>query len=155
MSHELFLPFLRIHIHGTDFVELEALSVLTDAGLLKEDGARGFLFDLRADDGNQDQGEDTADETANDIKQSFDDHLQWAGIVSSHGQDIISANLFHEALATGAGNRKADMNRDRHFAALFNQLGYAGLFVVFFCFLGTVGIFDIFSNGFIGSGLQI
>ena len=150
-------------MHGADLVELEPFSVQADSCLFKEDRSGGFLFDLRPDDRDNDQGKEAADEAAKDIHQALQGQLERGSVVRGGGQDIVAADLLNKALAAHAGNRQADMNRQRHFTALLDELSNTDFFVLsfrlflLFCFLFlcAVSIVDEVFHRFIAAGLQI
>ena len=158
LGHEVLLPFLRVHVHGADLVALEALAVEPDSCLLEEDGTGTLLFDFRPDDRDDQQSQDAAGQTAQDVKDPLDDQLPGAGVIGGHGQDVVSADLLNEALAAGAGDGEADMDRDSHFPALFHQPAHAGLASGLFHFvrdLAAVCIVNEILHGFIGGHLQV
>lgn len=158
LRHEVFLPLLRVHVHGTNLVALKALAVEPDSCLLEEDGAGAFLFDFRPDDGDDQQSQNAAGQTAQDVKDPLNDQLPGAGIVGGHGKDVVAAHLLDKALAAGAGNGEADMNRDGHFPALLHQPAHTGLASGLFHFvrdLAAVCIVNEIFHGFIGGHLQV
>lgn len=104
LFHQLFLALFGVHVHGTDLVHLEALAVLADALLGKEDGAGRLVPDDGADDGDDQEGGQTADQTGKDIEEALDDELKRGGIVDGCREDRGPPDLFGEALDAAAAH---------------------------------------------------
>ena len=123
LRQKLFLALVRVHVHGADFIELEALAVLADALLLVDDGAGGLAFDDGTDDEHDEQGDEAAEDSAEDVHDALDEELQRGGIVGGIGDDVETVHLLHDGLFAQAAERDADMNRQGHEAALFQEFG--------------------------------
>lgn len=128
LLHELLLALLRIHVHGADLEDLELLAVLADPGLLEEDRAGALFFDDRAHNDDDQNGQNTAHDTAQDIQHALQQQLQGGRVVDGSGQDRSAAHLLHELLdAVTAHGRDVVMDRDRHCVAVVHQLHDAGI----------------------------
>ncbi len=159
---EFLFAVLGVHVHGAEFVDRETLAVLADAGLPEEDRAGALLFDHQADDGDQEKGDKAADQAAEEVNEALEDQLDRAGAVGRHGQDVVAGDFLHKALAADAGDREADMDRNGHLAALFNQAGHPGLPGAFLRFpgfpaggAGAVGVFDEILHGLVVCHFQV
>ena len=123
LRQKLFLALVRVHVHGADFIELEALAVLADALLLIDDGAGRLAFDDWPDDEHDDQGDEAAEDPAEDVHDALDEELKRGGIVGGISDDVEAVHLLHDGLFAQAAERDADMNRQGHQAALFEEFG--------------------------------
>ena len=123
LSKELFLALVRVHVHGADFVELEALAVLADALLLVDDGAGRLAFDDGTDDEHDEQGDEAAEDPAEDVHEPLDEELKRGGIVGGISDDVEAVHLLHDGLFAQAAERNPDMDWEGHQAALFQEFG--------------------------------
>ena len=65
---QLLFALLRVQVHGPQLIDLELFPVLAHPRLFKEDRAGALLFDLRADDGHDDQGQQASCQSAQDVQ---------------------------------------------------------------------------------------
>ena len=121
--HQILFALVRVQIHAADFIEFESPPVLPDALLRIDDRPRRSLFDLRADDQDDDSGQHAADQAADDIHQPLDQRLKRRGIIHRAGQHRIIADVLDELLlAHAALQRQLLVHDDAHLLALRNEL---------------------------------
>lgn len=79
--------------------------------------------DHRSDDDDQEEGNETADEAADDVHDALDEVLQRGGVVDRGGQDGGPADLLRKALDAAAAHvRDVVMGWDTHHVAGVHQL---------------------------------
>lgn len=123
LLHKVFLSLLRVHVHGTDLIDLKALAVFADALLTEEDGARRGVPDHGADDEDEKDGNKAADEAADDVHDALDEVLQRSCVVDGGGEDGGPADLLGKTLDTATAH-VGDMivGGDTHHVAGVHQL---------------------------------
>ena len=124
LLHELRLSRLRIHIHATELIHFEALSVLSDALLGEEDRAWGGDVNGRCDEDEKNRRGEAAEQATHDIHEALHHECARRCIVDACREHGVIADLFDELPLTRhtLHLREVEVHRNAGLGELLDQL---------------------------------
>lgn len=123
LGHQAGFTRVGVQIHGADLGHLELLAVLTDPLRFVQDRPRAGDLDDRPDDGDDDHGEQAADQPAHDVQRPLGKQIGQRGVIGRGGEHRGATDLLGKLLAAvHADARDVVMHGHRHLPARIHQL---------------------------------